>query len=155
MPSSSINDMNRSNLRNINYIENFVIDSNDNKFYKNISYVSFDSNQELSIKKKKIQNKKNPQIIYNRIQRSPIKKDYKVYSIQNTVTRDEESSKEENIINRNKNKNMYLSNINNNNSPPSPYTPYITKEDGIYQIIPQKAINIAFIQNNILHIIIK
>ena len=45
---------------------------------------------------------------------------------------------------------MYLSNINNNNSPPSPYTPYITKEDGIYQIIPQKAINIAFIQNNIL-----
>ena len=40
--------------------------------------------------------------------------------------------------------------INNNNSPPSPYTPYITKENEIYQIIPQKAINIAFIQNNIL-----
>ena len=62
MPSSSINDMNRSNLRNINYIENFVIDSNDNKIYKNISYVSFDSNQELSIKKRKFKTKKTPKL---------------------------------------------------------------------------------------------
>ena len=63
MPSSSINDMNRNNQRIINYIENFVIDSNDNKIHKNISYVSFDGNQELSKKKMKIQNKKSPQII--------------------------------------------------------------------------------------------
>ena len=73
MPSSSINDINQSNQRNINYVENFVIDSNDNKIHKNISYVSFDGNQELSKKKMKIQNQKSPQIIYNRIQRSPIK----------------------------------------------------------------------------------
>ena len=42
MPSSSIKDMNRNNQRNINYIENLVIDNNNNKIHKNISYVSFD-----------------------------------------------------------------------------------------------------------------
>ena len=144
------NDINRSNKRNNKYKGIIFSNSNEKSLKKNISYVSFDGNKELSNSKMRIHSKKSPQIIYNRIQqRSPLKKDYKVYTIQNTTgNKDEESSKEENIFN--KNKNIYLNNNINNDSQQSGYTPYISREDMIYQIIPQKAINIAFIQNNIL-----
>ena len=144
------NDINRSNKRNNKYKGIMFSNSNEKSLTKNISYVSFDGNKELSNSRARINSKKSPQIIYNRIQqRSPLKKDYKVYTIQNTTgNKDDESTKEENVFNKNKNK--YLGNNINNSSQQSDYTPYISREDMIYQIIPQKAINIAFIQNNIL-----
>ena len=76
------NDINRSNKRNNKYKGIVFSNSNEKSLKKNISYVSFDGNKELSKSKMGIHSKKSPQIIYNRIQkRSPLKKDYKVYTI--------------------------------------------------------------------------
>ena len=129
----SSNESKRTNKYNKNIIFN---NNNNNMIRKNLSYISLDGNTRLS--KNKLKVKKSPQVVYNKVQqRSPTKNEYKIYSIQQTIIKDDESLKEDNL---NKKRFMYLSD--------SPSYPYIIKT--IYQLVPQKAINIEFIQKDYL-----
>ena len=118
------------------YNKNIIFNNNKNIIRKNLSYISLNGNTSLSKNKLKVE--RAPHIVYNKLQhRSPTKNDYKIYSIQQTIIKDDESLNDDNLI---KKKFIYLNN--------SPSFPYLTKS--AYQLVPQKAINIEFIQKDYL-----